>query len=103
MIRIKNNKGFHLKFDNGLTISVQIGVGNYCNNKDYTKIIDFERTQITVECYDAEIAIWDEENTWFSFDGGDIVKGWVTTQEIGIWIDKVRRAKNIKTIKRIKP
>ena len=28
------NKGFHITFNNGLTISVQFGAGNYCSNKE---------------------------------------------------------------------
>jgi len=31
-LAICHNKGFHMKFDNGWTISVQFGAGNYCNN-----------------------------------------------------------------------
>ena len=27
-------KGFHMTFENGLTISVQWGAGNYCDNRD---------------------------------------------------------------------
>lgn len=26
------NKGFHITFDNGWTVSVQFGFGNYCDN-----------------------------------------------------------------------
>ena len=29
---ITKGKGFHIKFDNGWTISVQFGPGNYCDN-----------------------------------------------------------------------
>ncbi len=101
MITITRNKGFHLTFDNGLTISIQIGVGNYCSNRSLYKDFDFEQQQSITECNNAEIAIWDKDNIWFKFEG-DTVKGWVKTEEIGIWIDKVRRAKNIKSIKRVK-
>jgi len=98
MITVNSNKGFKLKFDNGLTISVQIGNGNYCSNQ-YSNINEME--QRITESNTAEIAIWNEENKWFTFDG-DQVKGWINSEEIGTWIDKVRRAKNIKTIKRIR-
>ncbi len=32
MITITNSSGFRLNFDNGWTISVQVGHGNYCAN-----------------------------------------------------------------------
>lgn len=98
MITVNNNKGFKLTFDNGLSISVQIGNGNYCDNKD-SNINEMEQRR--TESKNAEIAIWDENNKWFTFYG-DQVEGWVNANDIGIWIDKVRRAKNIKSIKRIK-
>lgn len=99
MLRINRNKGFHLVFENKLTISVQFGYGNYCDNYN-SEILDETKQRVT-ESTTAEIAIWDENDHWFKFDG-DTVKGWVKADEIGIWIDKVRRAKNIKSIKQIK-
>jgi len=99
MIQVNKNKGFHLKFNNGLTISVQIGNSNYCNNRNNYDVDEMKQPITT--CLNAEIAIWDESNKWFTFEG-DQVKGWVEADEVGIWIDKVRRAKNIKSIKRIK-
>jgi len=30
--RITHNKGFHITFPNGLTLSTQFGGGNYCEN-----------------------------------------------------------------------
>lgn len=98
MITVNNNKGFKLTFDNGLTISVQIGNGNYCSNQN-SNINEME--QRITESTTAEIAIWNEENKWFTFEG-DQVKGWINANEVGIWIDKVRRVKDIKSIKRIK-
>jgi len=32
MLKSTENKGFHLTFQNGYTISVQFGRGNYCMN-----------------------------------------------------------------------
>lgn len=38
MFKITHDSGFHITFDNGVTVSVQFGWGNYCseypNNKD---------------------------------------------------------------------
>lgn len=33
-LAICHNKGFHIRFENGWTISVQFGAGNYCDNYD---------------------------------------------------------------------
>jgi len=99
MIKVNRNKGFHLEFKNGLTISVQFGSNNYCSNRT-DEIVDETKQSIT-ECENAEIAIWDADNKWFPFSD-DTRKGWIDADEVGIWIDKVRRAKNIKTIKRLK-
>jgi hypothetical protein len=34
MFSITDNKGFQIKFANGLAVSVQFGYGNYCENRD---------------------------------------------------------------------
>ena len=31
---IRGSKGFHISFENGWTVSVQFGPGNYCDNYD---------------------------------------------------------------------
>jgi len=88
-------KGFHLTFENGLTISVQWGYGNYCSNKSYrwgeeevlAKEGFFDATT-------AEIAVWDESGTWMRFEH-DQVKGWVTSDEVADYITKVKNATSI--------
>jgi hypothetical protein len=96
MITITQNKGFHLEFENGITISVQIGAGNYCDN--YNEEFGFEKSARKVSSSDAEIAIWDRENNWFVFDGGDTVKGRVTTSDLVEWIERSKIAKDIKSL-----
>ena len=32
MFSITGNRGFHMTFENGYTVSVQFGPGNYCDN-----------------------------------------------------------------------
>ena len=34
MFSITGNRGFHMTFENGYTVSVQFGKGNYCDNYD---------------------------------------------------------------------
>jgi len=72
----KTPVGFQMTFENGNTISVQFGEGNYCANrresKNYSK--------------DAEIAIWNKDGENYKFDDRDVV-GWQTTDEVAKWID----------------
>tara|TARA_R110000751_G_scaffold57842_2_gene122532 strand:+ start:566 stop:874 length:309 start_codon:yes stop_codon:yes gene_type:complete len=56
--------GFHLKFTNGNTVSVQWGQSNYCDEGS------------------AEIAAWDRKDRWHQFPEGNKVKGWVPSDEV---------------------
>lgn len=67
--------GFQITFENGNTISVQFGYGNYCDNRDESKS----------ESTTAEIAIWNKDGEWYDF-GSDTVKGWCTPDEVGEFI-----------------
>lgn len=49
------NKGFHMTFENGWTISVQFGPNNYCDQED-TK--DDPRHHAKWNSKTAEVAIW---------------------------------------------
>lgn len=51
-------KGFHIGFDNGLTVSVQWGSGNYCDNHWDSGFNDDHDWQSS----DAEVAIWHKEH-----------------------------------------
>lgn len=70
MFGITQNKGFHITFSNGNTISVQFGAGNYCENQE-----------------SAEIAIWNENDDWAYLGYGDTVKGWVSPNEVVKYIN----------------
>jgi len=85
MFRATQNKGFQMTFENNLTISVQFGKGNYCNNRNK------ETNGIINECLDAEICIWDAGGYYFSF-GNRVAKGWVTTDEVADWVYMVKNA-----------
>lgn len=61
------NKGIHMTFENGNTISIQMGSGNYCNKGT------------------AEIAIWNKDDVWYNF-GNDEVKGYCNADEIAHYI-----------------
>jgi hypothetical protein len=81
MIKIKDT-GFHFTFQNGWTASVQIGPGNYCENRMAPM-----GTKIT-QCGNAEIAAWDADGKWYNF-GTDDVKGWVEAEEIAAFLQEI--------------
>ena len=98
MLNVINNQyysGFKMTFENGYTISVQFGTGNYCENRSFsTNQVD---TDIPKSCANAEIAIWDSNNKWFNF-GNDEVMGWVSADDIADWIYRVKNAESLETI-----
>jgi hypothetical protein len=77
MISITRGRGFHLTFDNGWTISVQIGWGNYCANYDRGSI-DTEPEPSP----NAEIAVWHTDGEFIELNG-DAVQGYVSTEKVG--------------------
>jgi hypothetical protein len=90
MLSITENKGFQLTFENGWTISVQFGYGNYCKNNHHPDGPDFSNRERIVSSSDAEIAIWDKEGNWYNF-GTDTVKGWCSPNEVAEWIEKITK------------
>lgn len=85
MFKITENKGFHMTFENGVTISVQFGFGNYCENKLDYKIMDYLINCIpkNVESVDAEIMIWDGNDKVITdkiFD--DDVQGYLSPNDV---------------------
>ena len=80
-----NNKGFQMTFENGWTISVQFGYGNYCDNHHHPEGWNFSKKQEVTESSDAEIAIWGADGKWYNF-GSDTVKGYCSADEVATWI-----------------
>lgn len=88
MFKITDGKGFQVTFENGITVSVQFGYGNYCEN--YDKPI-FEKAAISptghflhqgqVESKNAELAIIGPGKMWrlkeFDTEQDDDVAGHV--------------------------
>ena len=87
----KGPMGFMVDFENGWTISVQFGIGNYCNNRSsvgnpFINVPDF------MDCTNAEMAAWrtdsrsegeSKSNTaWYTFEGGQQVQGWQSPAEV---------------------
>lgn len=99
MFTSTRNQGFQMTFQNGMTISVQFGTGNYCERRSFTTSYrgDMDAATPIITSNDAEIAIWDKDDHWFNF-GNDTVKGWCSVDEVVTWIGIVREAKTIDDI-----
>ena len=74
--KTRSPKGFHMTFENGYTLSVQFGMGNYCMNR-YEPSDEgvFETMQKYIgpeECKDAETAIWDVNGDFLKYKGEDV-------------------------------
>ena len=108
MLKSTLNKGFQLTFENGITISVQFGSGNYCERKNLNASYKSEmlNEQDIIESLDAEIAIWDEDDNWFNFGSDNTyclsysrtVKGYCTANEVAKWIYIASTSNNIDEI-----
>lgn len=83
MFKITNGKGFHISFENGWTVSVQFGPGNYCDNYDmrigYENEEAGKRGSATAEC-----AAWGPDNEMVVHPefGGDTVGGRMTPKQV---------------------
>ena len=88
-------KGFHMTFENGLSISVQWGAGNYCDNH-YPKNMDFSFSK-DAESDTAEIAIITPDGEFlnpedFGIEYGDgMVAGYLSPEEV---VDLMYQVKN---------
>ena len=81
--RICGNKGFHVTFANGYTVSVQFGPGNFCENRDEPFDFDAPRKE-GWRSMDAEIAAWGPGGgmrVWPGFEG-DTVRGWQSADDV---------------------
>jgi len=78
------NKGFSIKFENGNTISVQWGPGNYCDpthEEGRGASYDAPTQTGAWSATTAEVAAWNSNGDWHNF-GGDTVNGWLTPREV---------------------
>jgi hypothetical protein len=89
------NKGFSMTFENGITISVQFGYGNFCDNKIMNAEYGEELREPIVSSRTAEIAIWDSNLTYFRFSNGEPVVGYVTPDEVAAWIAIASKARTL--------
>ena len=59
-------QGFKMTFNNGYTISIQFGSGNYCDEGETT----------------AEVAVWDSNGDWVRLEPNDDVRGHCSPEEV---------------------
>ena len=103
MFKVMYNKGFHITFPNGVTLSTQIGFCNYCDNYDghirNTEDLDdfqYQRKFGSISST-AEIAIWtDKSEKWITeecpfCEKDSSVTGYV---DINKWLDIVEWCKS---------
>ena len=69
---ITDKKGFHIRFENGWTVSVQFCPGNYCQNYD-RHIGDDEALCGKIGSSDAECAMWGPDGNMIELGDGDTV------------------------------
>jgi hypothetical protein len=86
MSKFVNNsgKGFGMTFNNGFTISVQWGKGNYSSNRDLVE----DDTIKNLEAVSAEIAVIDAEGKFLGInkDEREAVIGWVSPDDVAVAI-----------------
>lgn len=78
MFRINDNKGFKITFDNGYTVSVQFGPGNYGSNYNLS-MLDNIGKPMTAGL--AETALLDPDGSFVAYKDDD-VQGYQTPQDV---------------------
>lgn len=89
-MRITDGKGVQFEFDNGVTVSIQIGRGNYGDNYDWPGGWDAPTRENPLPWSTrAEVACWDSEGVWFDLVG-DQVAGYVPVEDVLAFVEYLR-------------
>ena len=90
------NKGFNMTFENGISISVQWGVGNYCNRKNDGSFDESMNGEFW-EATSAEIMIIDtnDGSDDVILGNGDVVAGWLSTDRVAELIHACATSRNV--------
>lgn len=78
MFRINDNKGFQITFDNGYTVSVQFGPGNYGSNRAETYSTSMN---VPMSATLAETALISPSGDFVPYQGED-VQGYVNADSV---------------------
>ena len=89
MFQICDGKGFQMTFENGVTLSVQFGPGNYCENRS-TDDLELPRKKSLWKSKDAEVAILLPDGEFYQIQEHDQVEGWQTVEDVCKWIELAR-------------
>lgn len=81
MLKITDNKGFHMTFANGWTASVQFGPGNYGTNYNYS--FSAPKSEMP-DARTAECAAWSKTGSLTAIweDAEDTVVGYLNANEV---------------------
>lgn len=102
---IVRNQGFHIKFQNGVTVSVQFGPYSYCGKNIQHEQLDATAIYHANEWYnsrDAEIALWARKGDWLTKKAAmeieglelhDDVIGYVTPERVAKYIEWASKQK----------
>ena len=88
-LAITGGKGFRMEFDNGYSLSIQIGPGNYCDNYGGDRGWHVKPpSQYSIESTTCEIAIINPESERIPLpeNNDQTVKAYVPVSEIPEWI-----------------
>ena len=88
------NKGFNMTFENGISISVQWGVGNYCNRKNDGEF-GLPMKDEFWEATSAEIMIRKSKEDKVDLGTGDMVAGWLSSDQVANCINACSQARNV--------
>lgn len=83
---ITDHKGIRIRFENGWTVSIQFGFGNYCEHHN-SPIRDFNaaRKADLWESAEAETALISPEGKFVEYDGSE-VQGYRTPAQVAALI-----------------
>ena len=87
-----HNKGFRMTFENGFSISVQWGVGNYCEKKDSGQWDESTKHDYW-DSNSAEIAVFGKDGEFITItDYPDVIAGWLSTDKVAKCITIIQSA-----------
>lgn len=95
MFTITDHRGFHMKFANGYSVSVQWGTGNYCERRSYVSgSYDAPARDRNWSSPTAEVAVFDPAGEFTrvpnaGIDWNDDVAGWVNADDVATLITAV--------------
>ena len=89
MFQITDGRGFQMTFENGVTLSVQFGPANYCENRSTDDFKAPRKTSLW-KSKDAEVAILLPDGEFYQIQECDKVEGWQTVEDVCRWIEVAR-------------